>query len=417
MTGLQNKVVSHIDLHTDLAAGGRPAFIYAKQYDAKSRYIIATIKNGDRKIAINGSVRFNAKKPDGTFFYNECQINSDGTVTIELDSQILSVDGEVSCDISVFDGDVPDQLILTTSTFFIIVEKSNYDIDAIKSSNIYTDLESAKVDAQEAATQAEAAMNSAENSSEVALSAAKVAQEAADRAELAGGGISAEVDRRLTDLENDVEELQVNDEDMDKRLDDLEKQLADLNYKKITASLSVSLFTAEVGQSVTNALLTWSVSKPTKSLTLDGVSVAGTSYTDTNAYTADKTWTLEATEADRGATATATATLTFKHRVYWGIGTTESGFDSDFVKALEHSELTTSKAITLNVVPKTQYIYYAMPQDLCDTEPIFVMDYGFAGGFEYKEEITVTNSYGAEIVYYVYRSDQLLVGSTRVDVS
>ena len=252
----------------------------------------------------------------------------------------------------------------------------------------------------------EAAKNEAADRAEAA---ADRAEEAADRAET-DGGISEEVSRRLKDLEDGAKDIKGD-------ITNLEKQLADLNYKPITASLSVSPSTAEVGQSVTNALLTWSVSKPTKALTLDGVPVTGTSHTDANTYTTNKTWTLKATETDKGATATATATLSFKHRVYWGVGTTDSGFDSSFVKALAHSELTTSKAITINISPNTQYIYYAVPKALCSTEPTFIIDKGFAGGFEYKEEITVTNAYGAEIVYYVYRSDQLLVGSTRVDVS
>lgn len=236
-------------------------------------------------------------------------------------------------------------------------------------------------------------INEAKEAADRAEEAAKIAEEYAGKVITEGGGISAEVDGRLETLEQWME------------------------CEGITASLSVSPSTAEVGQSVTNARLTWSVSKPTKNVKIDGVSVDDTPYTDKKSYTANKTWTLQATATDGGAT--ATTTLTFQHRVYWGIGTTESGFESAFVKALAHSELTTSKAITLNVAPDTQYIYYAVPKALCDTEPIFVMDDGFAGGFGHKdkEEIVVTNAYGAEIVYYVYRSDQLLVGSTRVDVS
>ena len=230
------------------------------------------------------------------------------------------------------------------------------------------------------------------------------AKEAADRAEAAA--------KAAEDAAIDISE------EFDSRLKVLEEWMADENYTAITASLSVSPSSAEMGASVTNAKLTWSTSKETSSITLDGVSVSGTSYTDTNTYESNKTWTLKATETDRGAVATATAKLTFKHRVYWGVGTIQTGFDSDFVKALASSQLATSKAITINVKPNSEYIYYAVPRDLCGTEPTFVIDKsGFAGGFEYREETTVTNSYGADIAYYVYRSDQLLVGSTRVDVS
>lgn len=220
------------------------------------------------------------------------------------------------------------------------------------------------------------------------------------------------IDTELTKEGNTADAKAVGD-----RLKILEQWMADKNYTAITASLSVSPSTAEVGQSVKDAKLTWSTSKETKSITLDGVSVDGkTEHTDTNTYTTNKTWTLKATEKDREATATATATLSFRHRVYWGIGTTETGFDSAFVRALANSELATSKATSFTLTPNSEYVYYAVPQDLCSTEPIFKLDDGFDGGFEEKDVITVTNSYGKAITYYVYRSTELLVGSTKVDI-
>lgn len=310
---LQNKVVSHIDLYTDLGTGGRPAFIYAKQYDAKSRYIIATIKNGDQKIEVKGTARFNVKKPDGTFFYADGQINDDSTVTVEIDSQILAVDGEVSCDISIFDGDIPDRAILTTSTFFIIVEKSNYDLDAIKSSNIYIDLDAAKVDAQESATKAEEAMSAAEISSGIASDAAKAAKEAADRAELAGGGISIEVDSRLKELE---------------------QWMYESTYEPMTASLFVTPSSIGYDDTVTEVLLNWTIDKETSSIILtlpDGstVDVTGrSSYTDTTTYShvlADKEWSITATRKDgKHEPATASAIMQYDTSSYKKINATLS---------------------------------------------------------------------------------------------
>ena len=247
--------------------------------------------------------------------------------------------------------------------------------------------------------------------------------------EIEGAAADAKaVGDRLNEVEDAIDEIKENgvgaNEDTEKRLKALEEWMKEENYQPITANLKVNnsySISREVGESVTNAELTWSVSKETKSITLDGVSVDGkTSYTDPNTYTSDKTWSLKATESDaKGATATATATLTFKHRVYWGVGTTSVGFDSDFVKALAHSQPTTSKANTIDVTPDKQYVYYAIPEYLRgkSTDPTFIIDKGVAGGFEYKEIVTVINDYNLPIVYYVYRSDQLLVGSTRVDVS
>ena len=243
--------------------------------------------------------------------------------------------------------------------------------------------------------------------------------------------------------------------DLEARTTALEKWMADESYVPITASLKVNSSTSivkEIGDTLTDATITWSTSKAASTIRFErptGLAVSEIPSTDSNTYQAhepmidengaimydvdgdviytytypcEKTWSLTVTEKDGKsdgtyATAGATAKLYFRHRVYWGVGTTESGFDSDFVKKLTNSELRTSKAATLNLLPDTQYIYYAVPKDLCGTEPTFIIDKGFAGGFKHREEIVVKNAYKVPIVYYVYRSDQLLVGSTRVDIS
>jgi hypothetical protein len=141
MANLHNKVVSRIDLYADSAASSKPTFIYAKQYDAKSRYIVATIKSLSGSITISGTVQLNATKPDGTSCYLYGEINGDNSVTFELTSQLLSVVGVVSCDVTVLSSSGTSPASLTTSTFFIVVEESNYNADAIESENQYTVLE------------------------------------------------------------------------------------------------------------------------------------------------------------------------------------------------------------------------------------------------------------------------------------
>ena len=135
MTDLQNKVVSRITLYADASVSNRPACIYAKQYDTKSRYIVATIKSFTGQIDLSGVARLNAKRPDGTFCYATGTINPDNTVTVELPAQLLSVAGELSCDISIFADEDASQTRLTTSTFRIRVEESNYEAYAIEGSD------------------------------------------------------------------------------------------------------------------------------------------------------------------------------------------------------------------------------------------------------------------------------------------
>ena len=201
------------------------------------------------------------------------------------------------------------------------------------------------------------------------------------------------------------------------RIEDLEQQMADMNYKQITASLSVSPSTAEMGQSVTNAKLTWSTSKETSAITLDGVSVDGkTTHTDTNTYTANKTWTLKATEADeKGATATATAKLTFYNGVYYGAVAEPTEYNSAFIlgltKTLRSSKLT---SFTANA-GEGQYIYYCLPKSMGTCS--FKVG-GFDGGFSLVATISFTNSTGNHTEdYYIYRTDNAALGSTSVAVS
>lgn len=186
----------------------------------------------------------------------------------------------------------------------------------------------------------------------------------------------------------------------------------------ITASLSVSPSSKEIGDTVTNARLTWSVSKEADTITLtlptgDTVDLTNTvsPYIDENEYkvTSVKTWGLTATEKGGGKTVSATASLSYYYRVYWGLGTVETPADGNFITSLSNTSGATTKGRTLTLKPQNQYVYYAVPKALCTTKPIFkIGEGGFPGGFEDPIEITVTNTYGEPIEYYLYRSTELL---------
>ena len=200
-----------------------------------------------------------------------------------------------------------------------------------------------------------------------------------------------------------------------------------MKYKPITASMSVNPNTREIGSSVSNAVLSWSVSKPTSSIILtlptgSSVSVNGkTSHTDTNTYTANKTWTLKATEENGKsdgtyATATVTATLSFLNGVYYGVSS-DSGIaasDSDAILALTKS-LRSSKLTSFNVTAGAgQYIYYCLPKRMGTCS--FNVG-GFDGGFSLVSDGSFTNASGYAEDYYIYRSDNASLGATTVTVT
>lgn len=135
---MENKIITPVTLHVDASNYNRPNCIYAKQYDANTRYLKVRIAGAKGTLPVSGTVQLNATKPDGTHSYTGGEICEDGTILVELTSQLLSVEGKVSCDISIFDSENENQEILTTSTFFILVDKSNYDSDAIESKDEFT---------------------------------------------------------------------------------------------------------------------------------------------------------------------------------------------------------------------------------------------------------------------------------------
>lgn len=174
--------------------------VFAKQWDANSRHLLVDIRDENGRIDISGIPQLNATKPDGMKSYISGTISEHGYVEFLLTSQLLAVPGKVSCDVSVFaplendteilHGDgaavsftlsekmsqifsvkingtetteytydfvrktisfptAPGEastiivtgrgnLILTTRTFYIMVEESNFSEGAIESRNEFT---------------------------------------------------------------------------------------------------------------------------------------------------------------------------------------------------------------------------------------------------------------------------------------
>ena len=138
MPNLKNKVVTYMTLSADASTCNSPSQVYAKKSDANSRYLVVRIVDANGNIDVQGNAQLNATKPDGTHVYVGGDTNDDGTVTILLKSSVLALDGKVSCDITVFDKEDNETVVLTTSTFFILVADSNYKADALESTNEFS---------------------------------------------------------------------------------------------------------------------------------------------------------------------------------------------------------------------------------------------------------------------------------------
>lgn len=139
------------------------------------------------------------------------------------------------------------------------------------------------------------AISVSRQASEDAQEAAKRAEEAADRAESGGGGVSPDLEDRLSKLEQ-----WMNDE----------VTYEPIKFDSFTMEPSKTQY--EYGDTVSGIKLTWALSRAAKKITVNGVEIDNnaTEYIETGPFTEDKSWTVEATDA-KDAVASVTKSITF----------------------------------------------------------------------------------------------------------
>jgi tRNA(Leu) C34 or U34 (ribose-2'-O)-methylase TrmL len=200
------------------------------------------------------------------------------------------------------------------------------------------------------------------------------------------------------------------------RVETLESQMADLLYEPIAVTNFGAIIrtgTAELGDTITAVTLSWARNKEAIAQTLDGESIDPASTTKNLTglnISSDKSWTLIATD-ERGATATKTASVTFRNGVYYGAGAEPEGVDTSFLtKTLSD----TRKRTFIADAGDGEYIWYALPVRL--GECTFKVG-GFEGGFDLYATVPFTNAYGYTEDYRIYRSARAGLGATTVEVS
>ena len=228
--------------------------------------------------------------------------------------------------------------------------------------------------------------------------------------------VIAEIEKQLDELANN-EELEKRFGQLDDRFKIIEGHIADLMYKPITInSFTNSVGTVEIGTTVTNVTLQWSLSKTPKTITLDGESldITDTSWTrDDLNITTNKTFSLAVTD-ERATKATKSTTITFLNGVYYGAAAAPSNYDSSFILGLTRT-LRSSKlsSFTANA-GANQYIYYALPSSYGACT--FSVG-GFTGGFELVDTISFENASGHSENYRIYKSVNAGLGNTTVSVT
>lgn len=132
------EIKSHISL--DFARLTQKTTVYAKQSDGGTRSIeITPLENGQPFIIEEGiTARINMKKPDGNNVMNDCEI-SEGKIIVQLTSQMLHAFGIGIADIGLYKGDT----LLSSTTFYITIEKAAMQPDDGMSSDEFHSLEDA----------------------------------------------------------------------------------------------------------------------------------------------------------------------------------------------------------------------------------------------------------------------------------
>lgn len=221
MTNSQNEVITLLYLSVDSSVVSKPSFVYAKQYDVRSRYLKVLLLSSDGAVPVSGRAQLNAVLPDGERVYVPGVINSDYSIDFALKSRVLSLAGNVVCDVSVFKEEGEEQSTLTSSSFNIVVDASQYSADAWEGEDVppadfsevvaavsgyAQDAMEAAQNAQDSATQISVAVDRVSDMVDDGREYAQKAEEAAQMAKDAASSsktYSENIDSVIEELIND----------------------------------------------------------------------------------------------------------------------------------------------------------------------------------------------------------------------
>lgn len=198
---------------------------------------------------------------------------------------------------------------------------------------------------------------------------------------------------------------------IDKQLLDLtsiKDRLETLEYIPVgIISFTNNVLTAEKGQVVSLIQFNFQVSGNPTSLSIDnGVgSVSGSSKTVNVNVSTNTTYRL--TASDGKSTDSATTTIQFLNKVYWGTSANQS-LNNGEVNSLSGQMLSSSKNRAINVNGNGQYIYYCYPASWGDA--IFTIG-GLVNSAFTKTIQNITNQYGDVTSYAVWRSNTIQNGN------
>lgn len=193
--------------------------------------------------------------------------------------------------------------------------------------------------------------------------------------------------------------------------------LNQLTYTPITINLytmsgSSSNPVLEIGgsYSVQGSGLYWETNKTATTTTVNGVSQSSPYMPPGSPFSTNQSWLLYVNDGQTSAT--ATRSITFTHKRYWGVSGNQQLFD-DEIRALS-SEFSTNRSQTRTFAPSGQYLYLAY---LATAGAATITVNGFLDTSWVLVQRDFVNASGYTAEFRIYRSAYPLTGTYSVVVS
>lgn len=189
-----------------------------------------------------------------------------------------------------------------------------------------------------------------------------------------------------------------------------------VNPEVTSFTMAPSTTEYEIGSTVNELVFNWTYNKDIVSQTLTDCTLADETVrtaTYSTPITSNKTFTLTASDGEN--TATASKSISFKHKVYWGAASEPAEFTSAFILALTGKKFATNFKGTYNMtLGEGQYGYVAYPSSWGTISSWWI------GGFEVETHdcgtISFTNASGNTTTFRITRTTRPSLGSISAEV-
>lgn len=201
-----------------------------------------------------------------------------------------------------------------------------------------------------------------------------------------------------------------------KALDGILAKLYYVEPKINSFTMTPSTAEYEVGQTVSEVSFAWGYNKDVVSQTLTDCTLADNTVrtaTYSTPISSNKTFTLTASDGEKSVT--ASKSISFKHKIYWGSSATTAGFTSAFILGLSGKKFATGyKGSYSMTVGSGEYGYLCYPSSWGNVSSWWI------GGFEVTTTdcgtISFTNASGNTTTFRITRTSKPGLGSITAEV-